>query len=164
MANKATSPVGGPLVDGGAGGTFRAWGVFDNSWWPEEGDYGSYGINAWVYNRPKSAVNQDFYWCRADVKGASKVPLLLDCCWPEDLPRHTHPLPAYEGELASNPGGGGNMRFCLNRHNGAVNGVFLDFSVRKIGLKELWKLKWHRKFDTNAKLPNWPEWMKKFKK
>jgi hypothetical protein len=39
----------------------------------------------------------------------------------------------------------------------------VDFSVRKIGLKELWKLKWHRQFDTNADSPVWPEWMKSFK-
>ena len=31
-----------------------------------------------------------------------------------------------------------------------VNGVFLDFSVRRIGLKELRTFKWHRSFDTNG--------------
>ena len=30
-------------------------------------------------------------------------------------------------------------------------------------VKELWKLKWHKEFDTNGQMPNWPEWMKKFK-
>jgi len=62
-------------------------------------------------------------------------------------------------------------RLCLNRHNGYVNGVFLDFSVRRIGLKELWTFKWHRNFDTSgiwtkavgAGADDWPEWMRKFR-
>ena len=62
-------------------------------------------------------------------------------------------------------------RFCVNRHDGATNGVFVDFSVRKIGLKQLWTLKWHRNYDTmgvwtmagNAQPSDWPAWMKNFK-
>jgi len=38
--------------------------------------------------------------------------------------------------------------FCMNRHNGYVNGLFLDWPVRKAGLKELWTLKWHKDFNT----------------
>jgi hypothetical protein len=35
--------------------------------------------------------------------------------------------------------------FCIDRHGaGTINGAFFDSSVRKIGLKELWKLRWHR--------------------
>ena len=41
-------------------------------------------------------------------------------------------------------------RYCINRHNGYVNGLFCDWSVRKVGLKELWTLKWHRNFDING--------------
>jgi len=68
---------------------------------------------------------------------------------------------------------GGNeiRRVCLNRHDGAVNCLFLDFSARKVGLKELWTLKWHRNFDTadvwtkaSGVLPeDWPQWMRNFK-
>jgi hypothetical protein len=32
----------------------------------------------------------------------------------------------------------------------AINGLFLDCSVRRIDLKELWVLKWHRTFATNG--------------
>jgi prepilin-type processing-associated H-X9-DG protein len=60
---------------------------------------------------------------------------------------------------------------CMNRHNGHVNGLFLDWSVRKIGLKELWTLKWSRDFNTagpwtkagGAKPEDWPHWMRNFK-
>jgi len=61
--------------------------------------------------------------------------------------------------------------FCTNRHSGCLNGLFLDWSVRRIGLKELWTFKWYDQFDragpwTNAggvKPEDWPEWMRKFK-
>ena len=38
----------------------------------------------------------------------------------------------------------------LNRHNGFVNSIFLDWSARKVGLKELWTLKWHRSYGTDG--------------
>jgi hypothetical protein len=54
-------------------------------------------------------------------------------------------------------------------HHGAVNGLDLDFSARKMGLKGLWRLNWHRQWDMAAPLPNpawpggdWPEWMQNF--
>jgi prepilin-type processing-associated H-X9-DG protein len=62
-------------------------------------------------------------------------------------------------------------RYVINRHDGTVNVCFVDFSVRKVGLKELWTLKWHRQFATNgpwtrlggAKAGDWPPWMRGFK-
>jgi prepilin-type processing-associated H-X9-DG protein len=62
-------------------------------------------------------------------------------------------------------------RFCLNRHGAAMNGVFLDFSVRKLGLKELWTLKWHSNYNTTniwtkaggVRTSDWPQWMRSFK-
>ena len=62
-------------------------------------------------------------------------------------------------------------RFCVNRHNAMINGVFLDWTVRPIDLKELWTLKWHREYETagpytrlgGAAREDWPEWMRSFK-
>jgi hypothetical protein len=34
--------------------------------------------------------------------------------------------------------------FCIPRHNEAINSVFMDLSIRRVGLKELWTLKWNR--------------------
>ncbi|MHC4355981.1 MAG: type II secretion system protein [Planctomycetota bacterium] len=67
--------------------------------------------------------------------------------------------------------GSGWATCCINRHNGHVNGLFLDWSVRKIGLKELWTLKWDSEFDTagpwtragGVKPEDWPGWMRGFK-
>jgi len=63
------------------------------------------------------------------------------------------------------------QRLCVNRHNGAENLLFMDFSARKVGLKELWTLKWHRSYNTEGPwtkaggaLPNdWPAWMRGFR-
>jgi prepilin-type processing-associated H-X9-DG protein len=56
--------------------------------------------------------------------------------------------------------------FCTDRHSGGLHGLFMDWSARKIGLKELWRLKWHKGFDLNYPLPDWDSeapWMKKYK-
>jgi len=81
-------------------------------------------------------------------------------------PASTNAPPAYDGARSNQ------MQFsCINRHPGHINGLFLDWSVRKIGLKELWVLKWSRTFDTagpwtiggNARPEDWPLWMRSFK-
>ncbi len=36
----------------------------------------------------------------------------------------------------------------VDRHSGGVNGLFLDWSSRKVGVKELWTLKWYEGFNT----------------
>jgi len=57
-------------------------------------------------------------------------------------------------------------------HSGYINSLFMDCSiVRKVGLKELWTLKWHRQFNTanpwtkagQVRPEGWPEWMKSLK-
>jgi prepilin-type processing-associated H-X9-DG protein len=84
------------------------------------------------------------------------------------LPQNETSPPQYEDAL---PLQGGMAPFCLNRHNGHVNCLFLDWSVRKVGLKELWTLKWNQDFNTagpwtkrgGVKPEDWPHWMRKFK-
>jgi hypothetical protein len=59
----------------------------------------------------------------------------------------------------------------VDRHNGGIQGIFVDYSVRWLGLKELYTLKWNRQFDVSGRYTtaggmsrdSWPEWMKKFK-
>jgi prepilin-type N-terminal cleavage/methylation domain-containing protein/prepilin-type processing-associated H-X9-DG protein len=147
------------------GSKFQAWGAFPESdpFW-EAGDYGSYGFNDWLYNPPACYdpkilihLTKDF-WRRTDaVKIASNTPVFLDCIWVGAGPYHDDLPPRPEGNHWHNM-----TRFCINRHNEAVNSVFVDGSVRKVGLKELWRLNWHRSFDTHSRV-FWPEWMENFK-
>jgi hypothetical protein len=57
-------------------------------------------------------------------------------------------------------------RFCINRHHQGINGIFLDYSARKIWLKQLWRVKWAKNFSITAPLPDWQTvapWMAGFK-
>ena len=136
-----------------------------------DGYSGSYGINGWVCTPPTGETINSLglptvnNWRKVDVSGASKVPLVLDSMWIDSYPDNTNIPPPFDSDFFGNgPMGSRQMRFfCINRHDGFINSVFLDFSVRKIGLKELWKLKWHRNSDLNAPTPEWPDWMKKFR-
>jgi prepilin-type processing-associated H-X9-DG protein len=59
----------------------------------------------------------------------------------------------------------------MDRHSQGINAVFVDGSVRKVQLKELWTLKWHPQFSTSgawtqaggATEAHWPAWMQGFK-
>jgi len=126
----------------------------------------SYGFNFWFTRDTGNVRDEHELWGFAPgsvlgAKGAHRVPLLLDaavsgsCPLPEDQP------PEYDGQIYY---GGTNVdeirSFCLNRHNEHVNGVFLDFSARRIGLKQLWTLKWHRAWPLiDLRTIDWPEWM-----
>jgi len=43
-------------------------------------------------------------------------------------------------------------RFCMDRHNRAVNFSFADGSARTIKVTALWSLQWHRKFQTTERV------------
>ncbi|UCG46358.1 MAG: type II secretion system protein [Phycisphaerales bacterium] len=151
----------------GISGKFAAWGMLTSAgcW----GDYGSYGVNGWVCNPPRAmSVVGGAYptannWRRIDVKGANNTPLLTDCMAASSRPSHTDSPPEYDGEPPVSAVADRMKKNCINRHEGCVNGVFLDFTVRRIGLKELWRLKWHRNFDVSGGPVDWPEWLKHFK-
>jgi prepilin-type N-terminal cleavage/methylation domain-containing protein/prepilin-type processing-associated H-X9-DG protein len=130
---------------------------------------GSYGLNEWVMAVRESPYGPDrlrCFWGNCLIGGASNVPVLLDSAVNSMVVEPFFPPPEYEDAPWSLM-----SCFCINRHGGYVNGLFLDWSVRRIGLKELWTLKWHRQFDTanawtkagGVKPEDWPPWMRKFK-
>jgi prepilin-type N-terminal cleavage/methylation domain-containing protein len=147
-----------------AWGIYKAGAYFLHDAWVDgyDGLYGSYGMNEYVGNIPGADEN----WKRMDVKGGGNVPMLLDCNFMGGFPDHMDEPPVYNGEW--NITDQQMTRYCLDRHNMAINGVFLDLSVRRIHLKGLWTLKWHRNFAPNGPwtvagevLPeDWPEWMR----
>jgi prepilin-type N-terminal cleavage/methylation domain-containing protein/prepilin-type processing-associated H-X9-DG protein len=164
-------------IPGNVPGTFTAWGKYGDpgyfsGWtpaWGKPGMYGSYGINGWAHDPLDTGVSGTFnvdategakYWRTTDVKGSDKIPLFGDCMWDGGTPESTDNPPVDRGVQ-----NGTDMSiYCIDRHgNGITNITFMDGSVRKVGLKELWKLKWHRKFNTSTKPPTWPAWMSGFK-
>jgi len=166
-----------PNADNGLwGAQFEAYGVFpdNDTRYGYAGLAGSFGINDYVgdpaYARNPAGVIGDnsWYWVSPDVQGAGRIPMFLDAVWLGGMPEHTNAPPT----LTDGTGGSGMMqRYCIDRHNRNVNAVFVDFTVRRVGLKELWTLKWHRQFDTagpwtqaGAAAPaDWPDGMRNFK-
>ncbi len=142
----------------------EAWGRFEDDD-PRPGYAGlagSYAINDWVGNPAEGfyAGTESMYWVKSSQRGASRAPLFLDSRWLGGWPMDTDTAP-------TNPNGSGGVghmgRYCIDRHEGYVNAVFVDFSVDKIGLKQLWKQKWHPEFDTSGYRLAWPEWMEGLK-
>jgi len=141
---------------------------------------GSYGLNGYVIPIPENlsahtanayegGVPAKYGWRNLlDVPDASKVPMFLDALRFDVWPLETQ-APATDENAAWSSN---NMaRCCINRHDGAVNCLFVDGSVRKVGLRELWTLQWHQAFNTagpwtkagGVQSENWPEWMRPFK-
>jgi len=123
----------------------------------------SYGQNCWLYRaRPGQTAIQSrptkWNWQTMEVARGDNIPVFADAMWrgggpfdgtrdhPEDIPNRGNP-PSEPDEWT---GYSAEMKhFCIDRHrNGRVNHLFLDWSVRTVGLKELWTLKWHKEFNT----------------
>ncbi|MCP4610177.1 MAG: type II secretion system protein [Planctomycetes bacterium] len=155
-----------PYSDGGKVpyGAWR-WTTEGGGWTNFEGkpgeDYGSYGMNEWLGDRP-----DDNFWRNREQKQASNIPLFMDCVVWDTYCNHTQAPPEIDGIVQNEM-----HLVCINRHNGIINVVFLDLNVRKVGLKELWTLNWHRNFDTqgpwttagSVQSSDWPGWMRTFK-
>jgi len=156
---------------------FNAWGIYTGSGLGPNGISGSYGLNGYVLTpRPlgggatkyEGGVSVTNGWKTPYVAGADNVPVFLDSLRFDVWPRETEAPAASEHQawtLSSM------ARCCINRHSGATNCLFMDWSARKVGLKELWKLKWHRQFNTDGPWTQaggvrptyWPAWIRSFK-
>ncbi len=93
--------------------------------------------------------------------GTDRTPVFCDSAWVDFWPHEYDPLPydqnpwtaAAKVDLYSgrSVGQGAMMnRVCLARHDFAVNVGFLDGSVSKVPLNELWQLKWSNEFKPTA--------------
>jgi len=165
----------------GSSATPQAWGSHINSY--VQGNYQgqtaeecSYGYNLWLFTLP-SGVNalqgrpRSLHFDNIYGKHMVDVPLFLDSMWRGGGPwygdesgRSSNPNfagirpPDYNGHWINWPNE--MMHFAMDRHSKGVNSVFVDGSVRHVGIKGLWKLKWHRKYEASrGYVGNWPEWM-----
>jgi prepilin-type N-terminal cleavage/methylation domain-containing protein/prepilin-type processing-associated H-X9-DG protein len=158
-----------PLTESGEQ-PFAAWGIYTADQRPSFANLaGSYGINAWVRNPPfEMTVMPDrderptkYNWRTPHVSGANRVPLIFGEQYYAGYPLISDNPSEHDQQTFSSDEY--MQAYSVNRHGGYVNGSFMDWSARKVGLKELWRLKWHRYFETGAPQPTWPEWMAGFK-
>lgn len=153
--------VGTPAMD-----PFDAWRVPES----QGGDEGSYTPNGWMCNPTTETLwgrgPAKDYWRRVPERNAYLVPVMSEGWWVDAWPRHTD-WPAPYGDRTPpdciTPNVNEMQRVCVNRHHGAQNCLFADWSARKVSLKQLWRLKWHRSFDIAAPGPTWPGWMASIK-
>ena len=156
---------------------FTAWGIdrgppVGGLSFPENGISGSYGLNGYlmpitgpVYD---SGVPRTRDWRNYDqITQAGNVPTMVDALqynlWPLS---NNKPGDNEEVAWSSLPR---MEKACIDRHNCSVNVSFADSSVRKVGLKELWKLRWYKRFDINGPMTlaggvtrdDWPDWIRR---
>jgi prepilin-type processing-associated H-X9-DG protein len=153
-----------------SGSTFSAWEILSFS----PPFRCSYGLNYALFTQEpyypeRHPFHGKYYPYLFSIRNVAGIPVLADSVSPGGAPRDDFtfgkPQPTDSGlNTRSWP-------FCINRHNEHINVLFLDWSVRKIGLKELWTLKWRPDFDTagpwtragGIKHEEWPVWMRNFK-
>lgn len=117
----------------------------------------SYGFNGWLFQRPggPSTPRERFEAARSSeesytnfftLRNTARVPVLLDCTYYSGSPTNEDLPPLAERDRIAAVGGPMG-RFYIDRHSEHINCLFFDWSVRKIGLKELLMLKWYEGFD-----------------
>jgi prepilin-type N-terminal cleavage/methylation domain-containing protein/prepilin-type processing-associated H-X9-DG protein len=161
-ASKPAVPAGNDDV---LGGKRNAW-IFT----PDDDDagertfVGSYGINYHITHDIGPGRTKETMWKSVSIKGAAYVPIMLDCARWGGTPLPLDQPPEWDGQIYySNPKNIDEIRgFCINRHSGYVDCLFVDFHVEKVSLKRLWILQWHRGWPIPAShpLPEWPTWMR----
>jgi prepilin-type N-terminal cleavage/methylation domain-containing protein len=170
VATKIACPIVGQsdtLIVGGDAVT--SWGRLsaDNS--RPVDTYGSYGVNEYVEVAGETTVctkPADRFYGTTDLKFASEVPLFADCWFFGAFVDPTDNPPVRDGRKGTSSdcrltGDGDSMgRFCLNRHAAAINMLMLDYSVKKAGLKSLWRQRWGKHWTPRSyPTPTWPAWM-----
>jgi prepilin-type N-terminal cleavage/methylation domain-containing protein len=157
-------PTAKRTVAEGAEYSFAAWSIN----YPKFGEdefRSSYGINNWIYNPRTTNLwghpTRD-NWRKDDQQGGSDIPLFMDCYRWGGHPDDYAPYMELSSAPAVPPPGDGMMRFCLPRHQGTINVLFMDRSVRRVPLPDLWGLKWHRTYDRTAQPPDW-KWVERYR-
>ena len=169
-------------IGGWIGTTFKAWAnALDPTtvYWK-----GSYTINRYVGD-PQAffakglKASKEWLTCfwGPSPEHPSRIPVLLDGraygVYPGEYPgtpyRDAPPHSPNAMDLFEDPWFGV-WPYPMDRHLGRTNAVFRDGSVRKVGVKEHWTLKWHRRFNTagpwtaagGVQSGDWTEWMRRF--
>ncbi len=159
-------------VRGDPGSSTEAWQILT----PEPPFVGSYGYNHCLFygfrllhmGAPLSRIRN---FSTLSLRNHGGIPVMLDATKPvPDL----HMADGFLSGPQFNTGRGGGVglnSFVMERHGRETNGMFLDWSVRKVGLKELWTLRWASDFNRagpwtkagGVQPDDWPKWMRECK-
>ncbi len=150
----------------------------------------SYNLNSWSNSVKVDRGSRKLEWFWKNTNGTksilhdtreldgktaspNQIPIFGDGTWYDAWPRHIdQPAETMDAFGIGDRGTSGEMNhFCIDRHDGFVNLLFMDWSARDVGLKELWTLKWNRAFITSgpwtraggARAEDWPVWLRNYK-
>jgi len=156
------------------GGTFIDWGPFPETesgeTWYDSYATGSYGFNEWCADVPEGA----WWWNlphenairKITVKGAYNVPLVLDSVFVDTAVRDYDAAPDNDEHESDKYFASWNTNamkyYSIDRHNGGINGAFVDMHVQHVGIKQLRRLKWYEGFDTSL-TPAYDTWLNSYK-
>jgi len=139
-----------------AWGPIRTFSVAAPAWQTRGVFVGSYGLNAWLYQRDPASLPDAWRGRTITLPAAnsSRIPFLGDCALEWAMPQDTdtpgdlhQPIPHAQPGAQGKPGPLQFMRvYCMDRHDRAINVVFIDGHAERVPLAELWKLKWNHAF------------------
>jgi len=130
---------------------------------------GSYGLNGFIEEVPPTTDIQNYMlgymqtvnksadfsylWKVINAKNTGEIPAFCDAAWYDAWPSSTEPAPTSSITPVTN---GSDInpnqlwRYCLNRHDMAVNVSFLDGHGQTVKLSDLWTLKWSTQWGTTV--------------
>jgi len=136
---------------------------FHSSGPPEQWWVGSYGFNGYLFSNYKVGnANQDKIQFRkiTQIRGSANTPVFYDAMWVDSFPTPGDATPPDLRGVDPASGTGfpptNTGRFCINRHQQAINIVMGDGSAKTVPLADLKKLNWYRNWpaqEFNPRLP-----------
>lgn len=146
--------------------------------WSDGTIHGSIGYNRNIANWPPEWAQYDVWniighqYSNVRVAGGNLIPVFGDNMMSGAAFSYEASPPDIEGAYGNVLWN--NYEACawmINRHGtrneGVTNLSFLDGTVRKVGLKELWTLHWHKLWKEEINMSpsesEWPDWMERFK-
>lgn len=135
------------------GFTYHAWQIDPSAEWLADTDWGmgSYAENTWIRNYG----DEEKHWANANkIKQPNNVPLLADGRWCNAMPDNDgKPVSTREETVDYSISNWASLScYAMRRHKDGVNVALADATVRQVSAEGLWKLKWHRTFDTTLEV------------
>jgi prepilin-type N-terminal cleavage/methylation domain-containing protein len=114
----------------------------------ERDHFGGFGYNNWLEfdsgGQDKAILKRDV------VTQPGEVPVFGDCTWADSgwvAETDTIPLPEDRQDPHYAPGAGWLKRFCLDRHQDAINLSLMDGHVTRVDVDDLLGFRWHGRWD-----------------
>ncbi len=134
----------------------------------------SYGYSNFCYNTLDLGGNNwknQYFWQTIEQRNPEKIPLMGGCIKKASWGFRADEPPEYSGQFSDRGTGAGTnqmRQWCVDRHgSGALNMLFMDFTVRTVSLKQLWRLKHSKMYDLPTPADpldkDWPDWMKQIR-